>query len=66
MPEPAFIHLNLEFEKGQMVDLKIGGKGQVVEIRRLWITCPYGVRIQTDDGPKIVWLSGWELEECQI
>jgi hypothetical protein len=63
MPEtPKWgINLNLRLERGQMVDLKIGGEGQIVEIRRHWITCPYGVKIQTDDGPKIVWLNEFEL-----
>ena len=56
-PKPV----ELRFTIGDIVDLKIGGKGQIVGLdigdRR-----PYWVRIRTDAGIERVWLYEFELE----
>jgi uncharacterized protein YodC (DUF2158 family) len=58
-PKPA-IHINLKFEKGQMVDLKIGGQGQIVVVEGGYDS-PYRVRVWTNDGPQYFWFSENEL-----
>jgi hypothetical protein len=66
-PEPRpIIHLNLKFEERQIVDLKIGGKGQIISVRPQDAQRPYGVKIRISDGTKTVWLNEWELEECVL
>lgn len=55
-------HTSLKFQKGQVVDLKIGGKGQIVEVRVGDGWLPYRLRIQTTEGPKYWWFYEFELE----
>jgi len=51
---------DLQFQVGDVVDLKIGGQGQIIQISgRLR---PYWVRIRTDNGTERVWLDEFELE----
>lgn len=59
-PKPT-IDINLKFREGQVVNLKIGGRGQIDEV---WAgdKRPYRVRIQTDEGPKYWWFQEFELE----
>ncbi len=62
--EPT-IRINLKFRQGQTVNLKIGGRGQIIEVDKTWIGnhMPYRIRIQTDGGPKYMWFREFELEE---
>jgi hypothetical protein len=50
----------LRFQIGDVVDLKIGGQGQVIQI--VGSSRPYYVRIRTDAGLEKVWLDEFELE----
>lgn len=50
----------LQFNIGDVVDLKVGGQGQVINIKG--ISKPYHVRIRTNIGLTIIWLDEFELE----
>jgi len=54
----------MEFKIGDVVDLKIGGKGQVTRIVGSR-NQPYWVRIRTDDSVERVWFDAFELEITQ-
>jgi hypothetical protein len=59
--QPRKKEIELRFQIGDVVDLKIGGQGQVIKIvgdRNQ----PYLIRIRTDDGTKKIWLDEFELE----
>jgi len=60
-PKPA--QVELRFQIGDVVDLKIGGQGQIVAIQG--INRPYHVRIRTDAGTERVWLDEFELRISQ-
>jgi len=61
-PEPA-VRIDLKFRQGQMVDLKIGGRGQIINVDASGNgMMPYRVRIRTDEGPKYMWFDEFELE----
>jgi len=49
----------LHFQIGDVVDLKIGGKGQIVSIQGR--NRPYCIRIRTDAGTERIWLNEFEL-----
>jgi len=51
----------LRFKVGDVVDLKIGGEGQITRIvgKR---NQPYWVRTRTDDGIERIWFDEFELE----
>jgi len=51
--------IELRFQIGDVVDLKIGGKGQVVRIQGN--DRPYHIRIRTDAGVERVWMNEFEL-----
>ena len=51
----------LRFQLGQVVDLRIGGEGQIIDILR-HSRRPYQVRIRTEDGFDVWYLSEFELE----
>jgi hypothetical protein len=55
------IHLNLKFEKGQVIDLKIGGRGQIIRVAPK-NDKPYQVRIRTENGWRDGWMEEFELE----
>ena len=57
--EPKRPRVELRFQIGDMVDLKIGGNGQVIDI--VGSNRPYYVRIRTDAGIERVWLDEFEL-----
>lgn len=63
-PEPKpTIKIDLKFRHGQTVYLKIGGRGQIVNVDASGGgRMPYRVRIQTDEGPKFMWFDEFELE----
>jgi len=54
-PQPT-----LRFQIGDVVDLKIGGKGQVINIQGQGK--PYLIRIRTDEGTNGAWFDEFELE----
>lgn len=56
-PEPK-PHVNLKFREGQIVDLKIGGRGQIVNVTK---DGRYQVRIQTDKGSRYETFREFEL-----
>ncbi len=59
---PRGTHIFLEFQRSQMVDLKIGGYGQIIQVdNRKGDLKPYKVRIQTVNGPQNVWFNEFEL-----
>lgn len=61
-PPPQGTHIFLQFRQGQMIDLKIGGFGQIIQVEnRRADQKPYKVRIQTDRGPQDRWFSEFEL-----
>jgi len=61
-PQPQGTHVFLRFRRGQIVDLKIGGRGQIIQVdNRSGGDRPYKVRIQTDNGPQDRWLNEFEL-----
>jgi len=61
-PPPQGTHVFLRFRRGQMVDLKIGGRGQIIQVEnRRGDQHPYKVRIRTDQGPQDRWLNEFEL-----
>jgi len=51
----------LHFKIGEVVDLKIGGKGQIVKIVGVR-NQPYWVRVRTDAGIERMWFDEFELE----
>ena len=55
------IHFNLKFEKGQIINLKIGGREQIIKVASK-DDKPYKVRIRTDDGWIDHWMDEFELE----
>jgi hypothetical protein len=52
----------LKFQKEQVVNLKIGGRGQIISVPWYWHTSPYKVRINTDEGPRYRQFREFELE----
>ncbi len=54
--------LNLDFDKGDILNLKIGGTGQVIQIRWTHSDKPYLVRIRTEQEVTEKWMSDFELE----
>jgi len=54
------IEIDLKFRKGQVVNLKIGGRGQIIEANPT--NGVYRVRVRTDDGSKFMWFHEFELE----
>jgi hypothetical protein len=54
--------LNLKFEKGAIVNLKIGGRGQIITVLRARGDKPYLVRIRDEDGFDSLWMNEFELE----
>lgn len=62
-PKPAkpAIQVKLKFKYGEVVALKIGGRGQIIGISQLQNDY-YKVRVQGDNGPRELWLYGFELE----
>ena len=59
--KPKKPRVELRFQIGDMVDLKIGGTGQIVNIVGKY-NRPYSVRIRTDAGIERVWFDEFELE----
>ena len=57
---PKKAEIELRFQIGDVVDLKIGGKGQIINI--MGNNRPYHIRIRTDAGIERVWLDEFELE----
>lgn len=53
--------VELRFQVRDVVDLKIGGQGQIIRIVGISHQ-PYLVRIRTDDGVESVWFNEFELE----
>ena len=60
LEQPKKAQIELRFQIGDVVDLKIGGKGQIVKIQGR--DRPYYVRIRTDAGIERIWLDEFELE----
>jgi hypothetical protein len=54
--------LELKLDIGDIVDLKIGGKGQVIARKHMRSDTPYLIRIRTNDGFDEQWLSKLEIE----
>lgn len=54
--------LNLKFGKGDIVDLKIGGKGQIISVWGIRDKTPYLIRIRTVDGFEEHWMSEFEVK----
>ncbi len=52
--------VDLRFQIGDIVDLKIGGQGQIISISGS--SRPYYIRIRTDAGIEKVWFDEFELE----
>ena len=61
-PKPN-VKVNLKFRRGQVINLKIGGRGQIIDVDDTpGDTCPYCIRINTNEGPKYKWFQEFELE----
>lgn len=58
------IHFDLKFKRGQIIDLKIGGRGQVIKVAPKEKR-PYYIRIRTDNGPVDIWMNEFELRVNQ-
>jgi hypothetical protein len=54
--------LNLKFGKGAVVNLKIGGRGQIIGMRRSKGDKPYLIRIRDEAGFDSYWMDEFELE----
>jgi len=51
-----------KFRVGQIVDLKIGGQGQITAVNPNWMELNYRVRVNTENGPKYFSFSEFELK----
>ena len=60
-PQPKREPVNIELKIGQMVDLKIGGRGQIISVSGGRNGNRYCVRVNTNEGPENVWLDEFEL-----
>ena len=64
--KPGFISgppsIELRFQVGTIIHLKIGGYGQIVGINTNTPTTTYSVRVNTAYGPRIFHLKNYELE----
>lgn len=64
--KPGFISdrpsVELRFQVGTMISLKIGGYGQIVGIVFDTPNTMYRVRVNTEHGPKIIYFERYELE----
>jgi len=61
-PPPDPPSVELRFQVGAMISLKIGGYGQIVGVNTTRGNTTYSVRVNTVYGPKIVCLRDYELE----
>ena len=52
---------NLTFEKGDLVNLKLGGKGQILKVSGVRTERPYLVRTLGESGIDCCWMREWEL-----
>ena len=64
--KPGFISgppsVELRFQVGTMISLKIGGHGQIVSVTTNTKHALYSVRVHTAHGPKIFCFRDYELE----
>jgi hypothetical protein len=54
--------LNLRFGRGDIVDLRLGGKGQIIKVWGKRDDAPYLIRIRTEDGFEERWMSEFEVK----
>ncbi len=53
---------DLKFKQDQIVNLRVGGSGQIIAVDNRNEDKPYRVRIRTEDGIETIWMNEFELE----
>jgi hypothetical protein len=53
----------LKFQHREVVELRVGGQGQIIEIHYSRFHQPYLIRIRTDEGFEDRWMHEYEVKQ---